>query len=68
MNIYLIIEDGEQYCVKGKTMKEAIDSCLNSYLEEMKDHYKEVYNETRETEYYYNDILTSCSLVGRLVN
>jgi len=68
MNIYLITEDGEKYCVKGKTMKEVIDVCLNSYLKEMKDHYKEAYNESHESEYYYDKILESCSLVGRLVN
>jgi len=45
MNIYLVVEDGERYCVKAENMKGAIDICHASYLDEMKEDHGKSYNE-----------------------
>ena len=72
MNIYLINEDGETFCIRAKTMSEAINVCEVSYLDSIKmvkikiD--EENYNEDNEKEYYHVHILQSCSLVGELKN
>lgn len=67
-NIYLIIEDSEQVCIRAKTMTGAVDICLQSYLDEAKDREKDKYSEESEMNYYYNEILQSCSLIGKLGN
>lgn len=68
MNIYLIVEDGESFCIRAKTMAEAIKICEKSYLEEREDEEKEKYNKTIEETYYHEQILESCSLVAELRN
>ncbi len=68
MNVYLVNEDGEYNCIKAETMKEAVDICLNGYLEEMKDDQGDKYMEPTESEYYFDNVLQSCSLVGHLAN
>ncbi len=35
MNIYLITEDGENFCIKAKTADEAINVCEKSYIDEI---------------------------------
>jgi len=66
MNIYLINEDGDSFCIKAETMQKAIDVCFKSYLDSMKD--EPDYNEEYETNYYHEQILQSCALVGELKN
>ena len=71
MNIYLIIEDGESFCIKAKTMGEAVKICLDSYLEDRAEDMGNKFTDTHkteETEYYHDNILQSCSLVERLKN
>jgi len=68
MNIYLVKEDGETFCIKAKTMAQAISICEISYLEEAEDEEKENYNEQYSKVFYYENILQSCSLVGQLKN
>lgn len=71
MNIYLIIEDGQNFCIRAKTMNEAINICELSYLEDLEDQKEgegDAYNELDEKEYYHEQILQSCSLVGQLKN
>ena len=68
MYIYLITEDGETFCVRAHTMKEAVDVCEKIYLEDQKEVEGEKYNEENERNYYHNQILQSCQLVGELKN
>ena len=66
MNIYMVVEDGEQAYIKAPTMKGAIDVCLKSYLDEVCD--VTDYDRKTETQYYYDEVLQSCSFVGKLRN
>jgi len=69
MNIYLMDEDGDQFCIKANTPKEAIDICLSSFLEDSKDDPESwPYNEGVETKWYFDKVFLSCSLVGELKN
>ena len=67
MNIYLITEDGVSFCIQAKTMGEALGVCLQSYLEERQDDSRP-YSEADETNYYHEQILQSCQLIGGLRN
>ena len=67
MNIYLLCEDGENFCIRALTMAEAIIIAKNKYFEELKEETKE-FNLEEETDYYDNEVLLSCSLVGKLKN
>lgn len=68
MNIYLVNEDGETFCIRTKTMAEAIGVCEASYLEERKDDEGDKYSEDAEEKYYHEQILQSCALIGDLRN
>ena len=68
MNIYLIQEDGESFCIRAKSMGEAVTICLNSYLEDLEEEKKDKFNKEVETKYYHEDILQSCHIVGVLKN
>lgn len=69
MNIYLLIEDGESFCVRHRTMAEAVQVCEQSYLEDRKEEEEgEKYNIENEKRYYHEQILQSCSLVAKLKN
>lgn len=67
MNIYLIVEDGVNFCIKAKTMDKAIQICEKSYLEERESEDPK-YNKYTEKKYYHEQILESCSLIGELKN
>lgn len=72
MNIYLLIEDGGSFCIKAKTMAEAVSTCEQSYLEDRQEELgksgPEKCDSDSEKEYYHEQILQSCSLVGELKN
>lgn len=68
MNIYLLTEDGESFCIKAETMSDAVNICVESYLEDMKEEKKLEYNLLSEREYCLEQILQSCLLVGELKN
>jgi hypothetical protein len=68
MNIYRLIEDGEHCLIKAKTMAIAIKFCEESYLEEAQERERDKYNMEYEKEYYHNEILESCELIGELKN
>jgi hypothetical protein len=67
MNIYLVIEDGEQFCIKANTMSEATCICERSYLDDREEHESPIDVDV-ERKYYQEQILQSCSLVGVLKN
>lgn len=67
MNIYLITEDGSNFCMRGQTMSEVIGLCERSYIEDaVEDDSKTT--EEYERKYYHDEILQSCTLVGELKN
>lgn len=67
MNIYMITEDGSNFCIKALTMSDAINVCESSYVEDaMEDDHGTT--EDHERKYYHTDILESCTLVGELRN
>ena len=68
MNIYLLVEDGESFCIRAKTMGEAVGICESSYLEDRKEAEADKYDEEVEREYYYEQVLQSCALVAQLKN
>ncbi len=67
MNIYLIIEDGGGFCMRGKSMAEVINICEKSHIEVALEEDKNT-TEEYERSYYHTDILESCALVGELKN
>ena len=68
MNIYLVIEDNESFCIKAETMHEAVTICEASFLEDQQEDLKESYDHISEKEYYHKHVLQSCALVGELKN
>jgi len=71
VNIYRIIEEGVDSCIKAKTMHEAVKVCEDAYINVVVDgvsgEYLKVF-EKSEREYYQLSILESCELVGELKN
>ena len=67
MNIYLITEDGSSFCVRARTMAEAIKVCEKSFIEDAMEQDKST-TEGYERGYYHTEILQSCALVGALRN
>lgn len=67
MNIYLLAEDGDSFCIKANTMSEAVEICEKSYLEDRIEEQPDC-NQVEERSYYHEQILQSCSLIGRLLN
>jgi hypothetical protein len=67
VNIYLMNEDGETFCIRAATMSDAVLIAERLYLEEMKTD-AEDFNYDREKEYYHEEILKSCALIGELKN
>ena len=63
IKFYLIIEDGNTFCIKASTMHEAVNICEQSYLEEYEEEDHEY-----ERKFYNESILQSCYLVGELRN
>ena len=68
MNVYLLIEDGESFCIRAKTMNDAVNVCIASYLDECQEEDGINYRKSYSRDYYHEQILESCSLVGRLKN
>ena len=68
MNIYLMNEDNEIFCIKAETMAEALQICESSYLDDRKEDEGEQFRLEYEKQYYYDNILQSCNLVGELKN
>jgi len=71
MNIYLITEDGQTFCIKAKTMAGAIKVCEDSYIEDVLESNKQARIDTlkdTEIKYYHLEILQSCQMVGELKN
>lgn len=68
MNIYLIQDDGEAYCVRAESMQKAISICEGLYLKEIQEDQGDNFNRKEESEYYQEQILQSCQLVGQLKN
>lgn len=68
MNIYLMIEDGESFCIKAHDMMEALGVCEKSYLEDRKKDEGEGYHDEHEKRFYRNEVVESCKLVGELKN
>jgi len=66
MNIYLIKESDEPFCVKAETMHEAVKISERSYLDDRLGSLE--YNELIESLYYHEQILQSCSFIGVLKN
>ena len=66
MNIYLVVEDGETFCIQALTMYAAIEICEVDYLNEIKE--DTVWARKEELKYYHEQILKSCSFVGVLKN
>lgn len=67
MNIYLVREDGEDFCIKAETIAGAYFLCLKSYIDEMQEEKKTIDME-EETKYYNENIMKSCELIGPLKN
>jgi hypothetical protein len=68
VNVYLVTEDNVSFCIKAETMSETVDICERSYLDDMKEEKGVDYNLVSEKEFYHEQILQSCSLVGELKN
>ena len=67
MNIYLLVEDDVNCCIKAKTMAEAVEFGETIYINERREDDPEC-DYTSEVNYYHTQILQSCSFVGELKN
>lgn len=77
MNVYLLVEDGESFCIKAPTMSNAMIVSEERYLDEMREEKGKEYDMISEhayyhrnilQTYYHRNILQSCSLIGELKN
>ena len=70
MNIYLLQEDGESFCIQAETMAEAIRCAESiSIQENWKTELKQGGMSLSEAiNWYHTQILQSCSLIGELKN
>jgi len=68
MNIYLITEEDSSFCIRAKTMADAIKVCESSYIDDVMEDNKNTTQEEYERGYYHTEILQSCTLVGELRN
>ena len=68
MNIYLMNEDSENFCIQAETMHQAIKIGEALYLKECDEENPQGYNEKEEIRYYHEEILQSCSFIGELRN
>lgn len=68
MNIYLLVEDGASFCIKAKSMGDAVGICESSYMEDREEEEGAGYDAGSERQYYHEQILQSCSLVAELKN
>ena len=68
MNVYLLIEDGERFCIRAENMAHAIWISERNYLDEVEKKEGQEFTREPEAEYYHREILQSCSLVGPLIN
>ena len=64
MNIYRVTEDGDACLIRAKSMSSAIRICEESYLEDNTNDFDN--NRAAAREYYHEEILQSCELVGQL--
>jgi len=68
MNIYLIHEDGESFCIQAESMQEAISITEHNYLEELFEEGDMGESPAPNIKYYHAQILQSCNLIGELRN
>jgi len=68
MNVYGVDEDGDKFCMKGRTMAEVINFCESIYLQEREEELADEFDEEQERELYHEQILLSCRLIGELRN
>ncbi len=68
MNVYMIREDGVDFCIKAETMSTALAICFESYMDDMREEKGYEFDRAGEYKYYHQDIVQSCSLVGELKN
>jgi hypothetical protein len=68
VNIYRIIEDCEDFCIKANTMIDAINICRERYLDSVAHDDPDNFDKEDEIKYYNNNILQSCALIGELKN
>jgi len=68
MNIYRVIEDGQDFCVRAATMREAIDICEARYMREVMSEAVIAVDQEGEKENYHEQVLHSCELIGPLLN
>jgi hypothetical protein len=68
MNVYLLNEDGETFCVRAETMARAVAICEECYLQDRKEDEGAKYDDAVERGYYHEMILQSCTLIGELKN
>jgi len=67
MNIYLLVEDGESFCIRADIMFLAVNICETSYLDDRMEE-EPTANIDSERLYYHAEILQSCSMIGPLRN
>ena len=66
MNVYLIQEDGESFCIAAKSMHDATHKALEIYLKQQEEEDGVNFSPIAEERYYQRNIIQSCSLIGEL--
>jgi len=67
MNVYGVNEDGDKFCMKGRTMTEVIEFCESIYLQEREEELAGEFDEEQERRLYHEQILLSCRLLSKPV-
>jgi len=57
MNIYLIVEDGESFCIRAQSMAVAVLVCEKAYLEACQEGEENPIEVFAEKEHYHTEIL-----------
>ena len=68
MNIYLITTDSESICWQAKTMAQAVSRAEHSYLYERREAEGDKFCANDERQYFHDQLLESCALIGELAN
>lgn len=68
MNVYLIQEDGQSYCVQAGSMQEAVKNAEEMYIISLMEDDAIEQSVAHERQYYRNDVIQSCQLIAELKN
>lgn len=68
MNVYRVIEAGEEFCIIATNMDEALEDLMETYMElDFDGEVREDYTDQELLEHYTSSVLTKIEFVGEYV-